>query len=54
MRPDGSDVRQLTSGAAAEIDYTFSPDGTRLAFVRHTASFGEGLYVVGVDGTGEQ
>jgi Tol biopolymer transport system component len=32
MNPDGSGQRQLTSGPALDIEATWSPDGTRLAY----------------------
>jgi hypothetical protein len=51
MRPDGSDVRQLTVGAPVAASPSFTPDGARIAFIRH-AGDDIGLFVVGIDGTG--
>jgi Tol biopolymer transport system component len=45
MDPDGSNVRQLTSGYA-DTEPTWSPDGARIAFKR-----GDNLFVMNVDGS---
>lgn len=52
MRPDGSDLRQLSSvpGGGAPV---WSPDGKRIAFLGHEGVDGAGhLYLIGADGTG--
>ncbi len=54
--PDGSDVRQVTSGFS-DREVAWSPDGSQLAFHRvpdsddHPAA--EGLYVMKADGSGQ-
>ena len=52
MNPDGSGIRQLTSGPeAVDETPTWSPDGSKLAFARDTLdSFT--IFTVGADGTG--
>lgn len=52
MNRDGSDVRQITSLPIAglnnfELDFSWSPDGTRLLYMRNTI-----LSVINADGTG--
>lgn len=50
ITPDGSVHRQVLTGLPSrEVQPTWSPDSQRIAF-----SKGEGLYVVNVDGSGEQ
>jgi Tol biopolymer transport system component len=48
MRPDGSDVRQLTTNGVDDVDPDWSPDGTRIAFVR-----GGDIWVMNADGSNE-
>jgi TolB protein len=52
MKPDGSQVVQLTSGAVVDDDPAISRDGSRIAFVRHdlTPSL-EQIYVMNADGS---
>jgi TolB protein len=59
MRADGTKLRQLThdppSGAGecrCESSPVFSPDGTRVAFVRHVTDTKTAAFVVNVDGSG--
>ena len=59
LRPDGTDVRVLTSGPYADSQPAWSPDGTRLAFVRQRVEHHESLgptpgpiWIVRADGTG--
>jgi len=50
---DGQDLRRMTTGL--DTPCAWSPDGTRLAFLRHQPGDGPdrfGLMVVGADGTG--
>jgi Tol biopolymer transport system component len=48
MNPDGSGKRFLARGSGPQ----WSPDGTRIAFVRHDDEAAEGLYIVNRDGSG--
>jgi Tol biopolymer transport system component len=57
MNADGSDLRLLTDGAPGVSNRypSFSPDGSRLAFVRYEPKGkGYSLSVVGIDGSGLQ
>ena len=57
MNADGSNLRLLTDGAPGVTNQypAFSPDGSRLAFIRYeTAGKGYSLSVIGVDGSGLQ
>jgi Tol biopolymer transport system component len=49
MNPDGSELTRLATG----VDASWSPDGTRLAFVRTARKGGKDLYLVKADGSGE-
>ncbi|HEX6059837.1 MAG TPA: Ig-like domain-containing protein [Gemmatimonadaceae bacterium] len=53
MRPDGSDKRQLTEGAA-DIQPAWSPDGATIAFQRTTAAIVGDLWLVDADGANER
>jgi Tol biopolymer transport system component len=52
MRPDGSDVTQLSDGS---ISYwpAWSPDGQKIAFASNRDGGGDELYVMNADGTSE-
>lgn len=53
MNADGTDVRRLTSGAEKNVDPTWSPDGTRIAFSSNRAADGKfHIYVMNADGSG--
>jgi Tol biopolymer transport system component len=53
MNPDGTGVRQVTSGDLLDLDPVWSPDGARIAFVRTGGEFGpDDIYVVNADGSG--
>ena len=54
MRPDGTDVGQLTHGGGNHGEPAWSPDGTRIAFTATAApdSGGTDVYVMQADGTG--
>ena len=57
MNADGSDLRLLTDGAPGVTNQypAFSPDGSRLAFIRYESKGkGYSLSVVGIDGSGLQ
>ena len=50
---DGSDRRPLTDDVDINTAPSWSPDGTRIAFVKEAVSEqGEGIYVMGADGSG--
>jgi Tol biopolymer transport system component len=53
MNADGSGKTQVTFNTFGDFRPTWSPDGSRIAF-RSTRSFAPGIYVINVDGTGEQ
>src|SRR6185436_7429245 len=51
MRPDGSDLTQLTSGPQHDSGSALSPDGSRVAFARLDPDTQlSDLYVIDVDG----
>jgi Tol biopolymer transport system component len=50
MKADGSDARRLTNNPAFDAGPTFSPDGTRIAFVSHRDGNYE-IYLMNADGT---
>jgi Tol biopolymer transport system component len=50
MNVDGSDVRQLTTHTAVDVDPVWSPDGSRIAFVSGRDGNGE-IYVMNADGS---
>jgi Tol biopolymer transport system component len=50
MKADGSNARHLTNNAAFDAGLTFSPDGTRIAFVSHRDGNYE-IYLMNADGT---
>lgn len=50
VRPDGTDLRQLTDTPYSEITPTWSPDGTRIAFASNRDGNFE-IYVMDADGT---
>jgi hypothetical protein len=51
MRPDGSDVRYVTDGAATDFYPSWSPDGPRLAFESDRDGTYE-IWTINGDGTG--
>jgi Tol biopolymer transport system component len=53
MRGNGSEARRLTDNAAFDSGPTFSPDGTRIAFVSHRDGNYE-IYLMNADGTDKQ
>jgi Tol biopolymer transport system component len=46
--PDGTNETRLTRGSEVEYDPAWSPDGEKIAFLRH-----DGIYVIDPDGTNE-
>jgi Tol biopolymer transport system component len=52
MNPDGSDRKQLTFSQESEGQPVWSPDGTKIAFVRYNSNFGE-IFVMNADGTNQ-
>jgi len=54
MRPDGSDVRQVTDGIGYSSTPAWSPDGGLIAFAADRGSYPtqEGIFVIRPDGTG--
>ena len=50
VRPDGRGVRRLTRGAAVDSAPSWSPDGTKLAFVRQAGSVPLAVFVVRSNG----
>lgn len=48
VKTDGSGVDQITKGASPATDPSFSPDGSRLVFVR----LGVGIFRMNLDGSG--
>ena len=56
IRPDGSGLTQITTGESHDLYPTWSPDKSRIAFMRQTTPQGEDrygdIYVINSDGTG--
>ncbi|HEX7846814.1 MAG TPA: PKD domain-containing protein, partial [Chitinophagaceae bacterium] len=49
---DGSNVTRLTNNAGADGDPAWSPDGTRIAFIRNMDIYGAGnLWIINADGS---
>jgi Tol biopolymer transport system component len=51
MNADGSDVRPFIVHPAIDMQPTFSPDGTKLAFISNRSG-AMAIYIINVDGTG--
>jgi TolB protein len=51
VKADGSGETRLTTNAAVEGQPTWSPNGTKLAYVTDVASSASGIYVVNADGS---
>jgi TolB protein len=54
VAPDGTDLRNLTSSAAHEQTPSFSPDGTKIAYVQDSDAGSYDIWVMNADGTGKQ
>jgi len=53
MDANGANVVKLTSSPYADLDPTWSPGGTMIAFTRYTASFTDGeIWIMQADGSG--
>jgi Tol biopolymer transport system component len=52
MHPDGSDPQMIFDGAVQSPSATWSPDGSRIAFARYSATSGVDIWVVNADGSG--
>jgi Tol biopolymer transport system component len=52
MNADGTGVSRLTDDPAPEYSPAWSPDGTKIAFVRSDGNGAQDLYVMNADGTG--
>ena len=50
MKPDGSDLRQVTHNLISDAAPNWAPGGVRLAFVRGVGARSE-IYVIKADGT---
>ncbi|NOT08940.1 MAG: hypothetical protein HOP28_12145 [Gemmatimonadales bacterium] len=50
-QPDGSGLRQLTTGTSEDVTPVWSPDGTQVAFAS-TVAGNEDIWVIRADGTG--
>lgn len=51
INPDGSGRRRLTSDPARELNASWSPDGTRIAFLSVEGTKASSIYVMNSDGT---
>jgi len=56
IRPDGTSVTQVTHFTGITISYkvSFSRDGQRFIFARHTGVEPSALFTIGIDGTNLQ
>jgi Tol biopolymer transport system component len=51
---DGTNVRRLTEGDLSDYAPAWSPDGSRIAFLRVNGGGGGGLYVMNADGSSQR
>jgi len=51
MSPDGSDVRRLTDNESSDSELSWSPDGSRIAFVSRRAAGRAEIYTMSPDGS---
>ncbi len=54
MRPDGSELTQVTHGDARDARPAWAPDGTRVAFHSGSPGAGQSIMVIDADGTGRR
>jgi Tol biopolymer transport system component len=60
VNPDGSELVKITNNPTIDVDPAWSPDGTKIAFMRNDANVSasgfnnEDIYVMNADGTGQQ
>jgi TolB protein len=52
MNPDGSGVIRLTNNLAWDRSVAWSPDGTRIAFIRYRDALDTEIHVMNADGSG--
>ena len=50
MKADGTELRQLTDGSTIDADPTWSPDGTKIFFMRGTFGFSSAIYSMNASG----
>jgi Tol biopolymer transport system component len=53
MNADGSNKRQLTDDPEDDLDPTWSPDGSKIAFTSFRIRNFEGIYVMDADGANQ-
>jgi Tol biopolymer transport system component len=58
VNPDGSELVKITNDLAIDVDPAWSPDGTKIAFMRDSANVtnsgsAQDIYVMNADGTGQ-
>ena len=52
VRPDGSDLQQLTDDEAGEHEPSWSPDGARIVFAKGESDLNQDVVVMNADGVG--
>ena len=52
MNADGSEQSRLTTNVFSDVQPTWSPDGTRIAFIGGVTSTTHDVYVINADGSG--
>ena len=54
MRPDGSDIKQLTHGIEKMLSATWSPDGKYIAYASARVGRQPDVWIMNADGSGAQ